>query len=79
MQANFSNPQLISANYISMSEIVLGIERNYEFLRNEFNEYQGPIPNFTSRFGGHKSEINLNEFYYEFIIQNSFRTWTLSN
>lgn len=67
---------LLSANYISMSEIIFSIQRDFEDLKNEFNEYHGPVPKFDSRFGAIKDKISLYDFYYEFVLTNQRRTWT---
>lgn len=67
---------LISANYISMSEILFSIQRDFEDLKNEFNGFQGPIPKFDSRFGSIKEKVNMYDFYYEFVLFNQRRTWT---
>ena len=66
---------LQAANYISMSEILFSIQRDYEELRNEYNQYQGPISKFESRFGNHKAKIDLYDFYYEFTLTNQLRNW----
>jgi hypothetical protein len=67
---------LLSANYISMSEIVFSIQRDFDELKNEFNDFHGPIPKFDSRFGSIKDKVNLYQFYYEFVLTNQRRTWT---
>lgn len=68
--------RLVSARYNSMSEILYTIQKLNEDLKNEFNQFQGVIPHFESRFSSHKKQTDMYQIYFEFVLTNEHRTWT---